>query len=137
MAQGQALSLWVFLLGAAVVACNLVHELGAHEQQALSLDPAPMVGEANGVHKSAAEVAEDEIAALAGDVRKKLPVVTIVQTKSASSGNRNWSKQAEVLVAALENLHVKLTQRNLELLTKLYEPPSEGLHHSDLSCGCY
>jgi len=117
-------SLWVFLLWVAVVACNLVHELGGQDTQPLTLEPGPMVGETSGMRRSAADVAEDEITALAKDVREKLPVVTIVKTKGSSSGSRAWGKQAQVLIEAMEKLHEKVTQRNLELRRVLQTPGS-------------
>jgi len=121
-----SLTLWSLLLWVAVVACNLVHDLGTHEHQSLvSLDvESPLVGEATGASraKSADEIAADEISALAGDIRKKLPVIADVKEKKNTGASRAWAKDAATFVGRLKKLHKRLMERNLELRAELGSP---------------
>jgi len=106
------------LLGVAMVTCNLVHELGTHEHQALvSLDAEP--AQATSTQES---IAADEISALADDVKKSLPVINVVADKDNTGSGRTWGQEAFQLVQHLESLHKKLMERNLALRRQLAAP---------------
>ena len=111
----------------AMVACFAMSEAAVQQLEALELDtPAPAsetpgTAEHDKAQESKAQIAQDEISALGGQMKSN-----VESAVGNPQPDRRWHKDARAMMDRIQALHQKLLKRNWELRRKLSEPPKDG-----------
>jgi len=115
----------------AMAACFAMSEAAVQQLEELELDTAAPASETPGTaehdkaQESKAQIAQDEISALGGQVADALPKIKVESSVGNHPGKPRWHKDARAMMDRIQALHQRLLKRNWELRRKLSEPPKD------------
>jgi len=115
----------------AMAACFAMSEAAVQQLEELELDtPAPAsetpgTAEHDKAEESKAQIAQDEISTLGGQVVAALPEIKGESGVGSAPPKPRWHKDARAMMDRIQALHQKLQKRSWELSRKLSEPPKD------------
>ena len=114
----------------AMAACFAMSEAAVQQLDERELDtPAsetPGTAEHDKAKESKAQIAQDEISTLGGQVVAALPEIKGESGVGSAPPKPRWHKDARAMMDRIQALHQKLQKRSWELRKKLSEPPKDG-----------